>query len=66
MDKTNQLQQELNKLKEDHKVFEAQLSALMKEAIPNHLEIRRLKKKKLGTKDQINILKNQLTPDIIA
>ena len=66
MDKKDQLRQTLKELKEEHKNSETKLHALMKETIPDYLEIQRVKKKKLDLKDQIKLLNNQLTPDIIA
>ncbi len=66
MDKKDQLRQALKELKEEHKNSEIKLHALMKEAIPDYLEIQRVKKKKLDLKDQIKLLNNQLIPDIIA
>ncbi|MBB5518576.1 YdcH family protein [Amphiplicatus metriothermophilus] len=56
----------LRLLQEEHADLDAAISAL--EAQPHHdrLAVARLKKKKLLLKDQIQAVKDQLTPDIIA
>ena len=49
-----------------HQDFDAAIGAL--EAVPkvDQLQIARLKKRKLGLRDQITRLEERLTPDIIA
>lgn len=66
MTQKDRLLQALETLKEEHKLCENELKGLIREAVPDYLEIQRVKKKKLELKDQIKVLKNQLTPDIIA
>jgi hypothetical protein len=66
MEEKNRLLQVLQTLKEEHKICENELKILIKDPVPDYLEIQRIKKKKLELKDQIKVLKNQLTPDIIA
>ncbi len=53
-------------LTQEHADLDAAIFAL--EAQPHHdrLSVARLKKKKLHIKDQMQIIKDQMTPDIIA
>jgi hypothetical protein len=53
-------------LAQEHADLDAAILAL--EAQPHHdrLSVARLKKKKLQIKDQMQIIKDQMTPDIIA
>lgn len=66
MGDTTILNKELERLQKLHLESDQRLTSLMRETIPNHLQIQRVKKEKLGLKDQIEILKNRLLPDIIA
>ena len=50
----------------DHYDFDAAIQALMLSPLPDMMVISRLKRKKLLLKDEIERLKDQLTPDIIA
>lgn len=50
----------------DHSDLDAAVQALMLSPLPDMMVIRRLKRKKLLLKDEIERLKDQLTPDIIA
>ncbi len=60
------LKKNLARLQAVHKEHKHQLICRMRDSIPDHLEIQRLKKSKLDLKDQIEALKNRLLPDIIA
>lgn len=50
----------------DHSDLDAAIQALMLAPLPDMMVISRLKRKKLVLKDEIERLKDQLTPDIIA
>lgn len=49
-----------------HQDLDAAIRALEAGARPDQLQIARLKKRKLGLRDQISKLEDRLTPDIIA
>ncbi|MAP24838.1 MAG: hypothetical protein CMM87_04830 [Rickettsiales bacterium] len=66
MDNKEKLKQKLDALVSEHKRCEKKLVQLMQAVVPNYLEIRSLKKNKLELKDQIQVIKNQINPDIIA
>ena len=50
----------------DHSDLDAAIQALMLSPLPDMMVISRLKRKKLLLKDEIERLRDQLTPDIIA
>lgn len=56
----------LRELTQDHADLDAAVQAMANQAVPDLMAIGRLKRKKLILKDQIERLKDQLTPDIIA
>ena len=56
----------LAKLRQSHQDLDAAVHALESQALPNQLQIARLKKQKLALRDQIAQLDRRLTPDIIA
>jgi hypothetical protein len=56
----------LARLRQDHQDLDAAVHALELGARPDQIQIARLKKKKLILRDQIQLLEDQLTPDIIA
>lgn len=62
--------QELSKLLEilqsEHRDLDAAILALTESGSTDQLQIARLKKRKLRLKDQISVIEDQLTPDIIA
>lgn len=60
------LREELLKLRTEHRDLDDEIVALEASGTADQLLIRRLKKKKLGLKDQITAVEDQLTPDIIA
>ena len=60
------LRARIAELKQEHLDLDSAVSALEAVARPDQIRIARLKKKKLILRDQIVILENQLTPDIIA
>ena len=59
-------QQLLEQLKIEHRDLDDAITALREQATVDQLQIARLKKKKLGLKDRIMRLEDQLLPDIIA
>ena len=58
--------QELMLLKVEHQDLDAAIAAMSGQVIGDQIQIQRLKKRKLGLKDQIIRLESQLIPDIIA
>jgi hypothetical protein len=53
-------------VQQEHADLDAAVQALAVSPVPDMMVIGRLKRKKLGLKDEIERLKDQLTPDIIA
>jgi hypothetical protein len=60
------IRQQLEMLRVEHRDMDAAITALQGLAVPDQLQIARLKRKKLALKDRIRELKDQLVPDIIA
>ena len=58
--------QQLHALRIEHRDMDAAIASLWEQAIPDQLQIARLKKRKLLLKDKIAVLEDQLIPDIIA
>jgi hypothetical protein len=56
----------LASLRVEHQDLDAAVSALQNKALPDQLQIARLKKKKLILRDLIARIEDKLTPDIIA
>ena len=54
------------KLRQEHQDLDDAIHALEQGGRPDQIQIARLKKKKLGLRDEITLLEDQLTPDIIA
>ncbi|MDB5459863.1 MAG: hypothetical protein JWO72_1604 [Caulobacteraceae bacterium] len=54
------------KLRQEHQDLDDAVHALELGARPDQIQIARLKKKKLGLRDEIKQLEDQITPDIIA
>ena len=65
-DNRAELETELSRLKEEHRDLDGAIDALEQIVAGDQLQIQRLKKRKLGLKDRIAYLEDQLTPDIIA
>ena len=61
-----ELRELLMKLRDEHRSLDAEIVALETAADADQLTIKRLKKRKLFLKDQITLVEDQLTPDIIA
>ncbi|MHC5305881.1 YdcH family protein [Bartonella sp. LJL80] len=53
------------RLKQDHADFDAAIEAMLAVGC-DQLQIQRMKKKKLGIKDQLQKLEDRIIPDIIA
>jgi len=56
----------LAELRLEHEDLDAAIRALEHQIQPDQLRIARLKRRKLALRDQIVVLENQQTPDIIA
>ncbi len=53
-------------LRQEHQDLDASIVAIEQNTLPDQLLLQRLKRKKLALRDQIALLEDQLTPDIIA
>jgi len=56
----------LNELRQEHQDLGDAVQALLERHSPDMILIARMKKRKLALRDQITLLEDQLTPDIIA
>ncbi len=63
---TGALRAKLEALKSEHRDLDEVIDRLIEKAPFDQLQLQRLKKRKLGLKDQILKLESQLIPDIIA
>lgn len=66
MEDQEQLQVRLAALKAEHRDLDDAITALSQRAVPDLLQLQRLKKRKLQTKDMITQIEGKLLPDIIA
>jgi hypothetical protein len=57
---------ELEALRAEHRQLDEQIAALCDEGAFDQLELARLKRRKLRLKDQIQLMLDSNTPDIIA
>ena len=57
---------ELGQLRQEHRDLDAAIAALELVGTPDRLQLQRLKKRKLVLRDRIQMLEDQITPDIIA
>ena len=62
----NQIEQDVERLREEHRDLDAAITALIQLGTPDQLQLQRLKKRKLVLRDRIAFLDDQVTPDIIA
>jgi hypothetical protein len=60
------LERELQVLEQEHQDLDASIHALSQLALPDQLQMQRLKRKKLLLKDKIVAVRGLLRPDIIA
>lgn len=58
--------QRLELLKVEHRDLDAAIIALVDAAVPDQLQIARMKKRKLRLRDEIAWCEDQIIPDIIA
>jgi hypothetical protein len=65
-DKDAGLRAQIAVLRQEHQDLDDAVRALSAGAVPDMIQIARLKKKKLALRDQIAVLEDRLTPDIIA
>jgi hypothetical protein len=65
-DSDQALKVQIQQLRQDHQDLDVSIQALESATLPDMLMIARLKRKKLALRDQITLLEDQLTPDIIA
>lgn len=66
MEQHEVLRVKLEVLKREHRDLDAAIEALHDRGSSDMLMIKRLKKQKLGLKDQIVVLEDRILPDIIA
>ena len=66
MEQLEVLRVKLEVLKREHRDLDAAIDALHDRGSSDMLMIKRLKKQKLGLKDQIVVLEDRILPDIIA
>ena len=66
MDHEQVLRVKLDVLRQEHKDLDLAIHSLQEGRGANLLTVRRLKKQKLRLKDQIAVIEDELTPDIIA
>jgi hypothetical protein len=60
------IREQLDAMKAEHRRLDEQIIALTAEPLSDQLEIARLKRRKLMLKDQIQLILDRNTPDIIA
>ena len=60
------IEEKLLVLRQEHQDLDSAVRAIEEQSLPDQLLIARLKKRKLALRDQITLLEDQLTPDIIA
>lgn len=61
-----QIKVRLDEIRTEHRDLDAAIAALWANAIPDQLQVARLKKRKLRLRDEIAAFEDQLIPDIIA
>jgi hypothetical protein len=60
------IREQVDAMKAEHRRLDEQIAALSAEPLYDQLEIARLKRRKLLLKDQIQVMIDRNTPDIIA
>ena len=66
MNEQEKLKDLLVQLKAEHRDLDDAISALSLRAVPDMIQIQRLKKRKLTLRDEITRAESKLLPDIIA
>ena len=61
-----QMREQLLWLQSEHRRIDQEIDNLIKNGAEDMIKIQRMKKIKLSMKDQITLIENRLTPDIIA
>ena len=61
-----QMREQLLWLQSEHRRIDQEIDKLIKNGAEDMIKIQRMKKIKLSMKDQITLIENRLTPDIIA
>jgi hypothetical protein len=61
-----ELRAQLGRLQQLHRDLDAAIAALEGSPGADIIQVQRLKKRKLGLRDRITFIEDQLTPDIIA
>ena len=61
-----EIEQRLEGLRVEHRDLDCAIAALSQLALPDQLQLARLKKRKLRLRDEITMLEKSLIPDIIA
>ena len=61
-----ELRDQLARLQQEHRDLDAAIEALHIAPSSDLIQVQRLKKRKLVLRDQIRVVEDQLTPDIIA
>ncbi len=62
----DEMRKKLATLRIEHRDLDAAIAALAEADGPDQLRVARLKKRKLALRDQISMIEDYLTPDIIA
>jgi hypothetical protein len=65
-DETAELRRRLEELRTEHRDLDDVIARLIEKAPYDQLQLQRLKKRKLGLKDMITRIEDELQPDIIA
>ena len=60
------MRKHLAALQSEHRDLDIAIGALLETGGPDQLQVARLKKRKLKLRDQISVIEDYLTPDIIA
>jgi hypothetical protein len=63
---TDELARRLELLRLEHRDLDSAIAALADTAVPDQLQLARLKKRKLALRDEISWIEARLIPDIIA
>ncbi|VVS98717.1 YdcH family protein [Erythrobacter sp. EC-HK427] len=62
----DEMRKRLAALKTEHRDLDVAIAALEATGGPDQLQVARLKKRKLALRDQMMVIEDYLTPDIIA
>ena len=66
MNEHENLKEQLEHLKAEHRDLDDAILALSQRSLPDMIQIQRLKKRKLILRDEITQIESKLLPDIIA